>query len=117
MIVTLRRTVTSAPATLVFAVLSLVAVPVAGGADDHRVSQLDKKFSPATLTLKAGDTVTFVNDDLTIHNIYSETPGHEFEIKRQNPRQVNTVSVKNPGTFVVGCKYHGQMKLTVIVTP
>jgi hypothetical protein len=30
---------------------------------------------------------------------------------------VNTVSVKNPGTFVVGCKYHGQMKLTVIVTP
>jgi plastocyanin len=62
------------------------------------VGQADKKFSPDLLTIKAGDTITFVNDDHTVHNIYSETPGHEFEIKRQTIRQSNTVQFTKPGS-------------------
>jgi plastocyanin len=101
---------------VVGAVGLILAVPRADAAD-HRVGQKDKRFTPAEVQIKTGDTITFVNDDLTIHNIYSETPNHEFEIKRQSPKQENTVAFAKPGRFTVECKYHGQMKLVVHVTP
>jgi plastocyanin len=100
--------------------LSAAAMLVVAGfahAADYRVGQRDKAFTPNELAIRVGDTVTFFNDDLGIHNIYSETAGHEFEIKRQSPRQSHTVTFTSPGTVVVGCKYHGQMKLVVTVVP
>jgi plastocyanin len=104
------------PVTLLAAALALTPTPAALAAD-HRVGQAGKKFDPSELSIRSGDTITFVNDDGTIHNLHSETPGHEFEIKRQSPKQVNTLPFTKPGTFVVECRYHGQMKLTVNVTP
>jgi plastocyanin len=110
-----RRRLAPALATLVIGTVSLAPLPAR--AADHRVGQADKKFSPPAISLRAGDSITFVNDDLTIHNIHSETPGHEFEIKRQNPKQRHTVTFTKPGEFLVECKYHGQMRLKVTVIP
>jgi plastocyanin len=111
-----RRTATGRVVVVVGMVGLALAIPRADAAD-HRVGQKDKRFSPTEMQVKTGDTITFVNDDLTIHNVYSETPGHEFEIKRQSPKQENTVVLSKPGRFTVECKYHGQMKLVVNVTP
>ena len=104
-------------AAAVLAVAAVLAAAMVAQAADHRVGQRDKTFTPGELSIRVGDTVTFFNDDLGIHNIYSETPGHEFEIKRQSPQQRHTVTFTKPGTVVVGCKYHGQMKLVVTVLP
>jgi plastocyanin len=113
----MKRRTAAGRVVVVVSIVGLALVAPRVDAADHRVGQKDKRFTPAEMQVKTGDTITFVNDDLTIHNIYSETPGHEFEIKRQSPKQENTVVFSKPGRFTVECKYHGQMKLVVNVTP
>ena len=105
------------PVILALTAAAVLVAPLLAHAADYRVGQRDKAFAPSELSIRVGDSVTFFNDDLGIHNIYSETAGHEFEIKRQSPRQFHTVTFPRAGTVVIGCKYHGQMKLVVTVVP
>jgi plastocyanin len=81
------------------------------------VAQKDIAFSPARIEIKAGTTVTFVNEDPFGHNVYSETKGGEFDIGRQQPSQRSTVTFRNPGTFIAECRIHPKMRLEIVVTP
>ena len=49
-------------------------------AADLKIVQKNRAFSARQLTIKAGDQVTFVNDDTVNHNVYSETKGFEFDV-------------------------------------
>ena len=81
------------------------------------VAQKDISFSPAHLEIKAGTTVTFVNEDPFGHNVYSESKGGEFDIGRQQPGQKSTVTFRQAGTFIAECRIHPKMRLEVVVTP
>jgi len=108
-----------------FATSSAVAVLVVGflggvhpaGAADVAITQRDKSFSEKSLTVKSGDRVVFTNADGIVHNVYSATPGHEFELKTQKPGQSDTVPFTKPGTVEVQCAIHPKMKLQVTVAP
>ena len=57
-----------------FVIAALVLTGAAGvalAATSHVVGQKDKKFTTAKLRVKAGDTVSFHNDDPYFHNIFS----------------------------------------------
>lgn len=99
-------------------VASLAAIAsasvLAGGA--HVVSQKDKKFSVAALTVKAGDAVTFKNDDGIIHNVFSTSKGAEFNLNAQKPGTSNEHVFAGEGVVDVRCAFHPTMKLTVTVT-
>jgi len=84
-------------------------------AADHVVNQKDKIFSHSEITIKPGDTVTFKNGDEVSHNVYSSTPGMEFEIRRQAPGASSTVPFPKAGKVDVQCSIHPKMKLTVHV--
>lgn len=84
-------------------------------AADHTVSQSGKAFEPSVLTIKAGDTITFVNNDFYDHNMYSDTAGSTFNLGIQAPGETSKVTLKTSGTVVVECKIHPKMKLTVTV--
>ena len=66
---------------LVFALFLLPLAAYAGS--DHIITQKGKKFSPREISITAGDTVTFVNDDKTRDNVYSRAKCHKFKIKKQ----------------------------------
>lgn len=85
-------------------------------ARDHLVSQTGKEFRPAELTVKTGDTVVFKNDDTVIHNIYSKTPGFEFNFKRQFPGSENKLTFEKTGVAEVYCAIHPHMKLMLTIT-
>jgi plastocyanin len=86
-------------------------------ADDEngdKVSIKDMKFSPATITVKPGTTVTWTNKDDHDHTVvasdesfksgnlsHGETFEHKFEKK---------------GKFKYACSYHPRMKGTVVVS-
>jgi plastocyanin len=84
-------------------------------AAEHRVGQKNKTFSVATLSIHPGDVVTFDNDDLITHNVYSAQKGNVFNLKAQAPGVSSSVTFATEGTVDVRCAFHPKMKLLVIV--
>ncbi len=76
-------------------------------------------FSPATITIKAGTTVTWKNVTSVAHTVTSDDGGKAFDSGTSNPiaAQTGTFSFtfKTPGTFTYHCTFHPFMKGTVIV--
>jgi len=101
-------------------ILLLVASAVltsagAATAEELVVSQKKKRFDPPLLTAKIGDTVLFDNDDRFAHNLFSETLGFEFNIRKLMPGEKHEMKLSKRGKFVVGCVIHPRMKMTIIV--
>lgn len=71
--------------TLTFFSLLASVTAMAGIAADHTIEQKDRKFSQSQIEIHVGDKLIFTNSDEVTHNVYSATPGLEFEIKRQAP--------------------------------
>jgi plastocyanin len=99
-----------APLLAVFLLPAALAV-----AADYPVDQKDRKFSQIELTLKPGDSISFKNQDEVAHNVFSATPGLEFEIHRQSPGEKSTIQFAKEGTVEVRCSIHPRMKLLVTV--
>lgn len=82
----------------------------------HVVIQADRKYAPLVLTVKAGDTVLFRNNDEIAHHVVSHTPLFPFDLDLQAPGSENAVVFSKPGQVVVGCDIHPRMELVVTVT-
>lgn len=74
-------------------------------------------FSPATVTVKAGTTVTWTNMDAVAHTVTSDQ-GSSDKFDSGNIQQNGTYSYTftNPGTFTYHCTPHPSMQARVIVT-
>ncbi len=79
----------------------------------HVVSQADKAFSTKKLTVAAGDSVSFVNDDKVKHNIVIKKMDVSSGIQKPGEK-VDVLFDKN-GKFKVRCGIHPKMKVTVLV--
>jgi plastocyanin len=79
------------------------------------VSQKDRAFAPTAVTVKAGATLIFKNDDDVTHNSFSMSKGNEFNSKAQQPGQTASVSFKTPGEVEIRCAFHPKMRMTVTV--
>jgi plastocyanin len=79
-------------------------------------------FSPATLSVTSGTTITFVNQDTATHNIdFTSVPsGSTVAQGTTSPNLKNgnmyTVTLTTPGTYTYVCDYHNWMKGTITVT-
>ncbi|HEV8640592.1 MAG TPA: plastocyanin/azurin family copper-binding protein [Methylomirabilota bacterium] len=93
----------------------MIAATLAAGSDIV-VVQRNKTFSPHEIQIRVGDRVVFVNEDEVTHNVYSPTPGLEFNIRSQQPGQSDVVSFSKPGVLEVRCAIHPKMKMRVTVT-
>ena len=85
-------------------------------ANEATIIQKDIAFVPERVEVKAGSTIVFVNDDRFGHNVYSETPGADFDIGRQAPGQRTPVVFRRAGNFEVRCRIHPKMRLDVAVS-
>jgi plastocyanin len=85
------------------------------GTSDNVVNVSNFQFSPATLTVKAGTTVTFKGASGT-HTVTSD-PGSPMAFD-QAISQGGTVTVTfaNPGTYKYHCSIHASMHGTIVVT-
>jgi plastocyanin len=92
--------------------LLLALVPLAAQAEDHRIIQKGRRFAPAEITIKAGDSLTFTNDDEFIHQVYSDGL---FDSDEKVPGQTLSQGFTRSGTFEVHCHIHPKMKLVVHV--
>jgi len=84
-------------------------------AEEHKIIQKDRAFSQTEITIHVGDSILFKNADDVTHNVFSVSPGMEFDIRRQAPGAASQVQFKKQGTAEVRCSIHPKMKLIVTV--
>jgi len=100
-----------------FAMVALIWVwgMASAWADDVTVYQEGRKFSAAEVTIRRGQSVTFANKDPITHNVFSSTPGHEFDLKAQKPGASSEVVFDKSGEVDVHCAIHPLMKMKIKV--
>jgi cytochrome c peroxidase len=81
------------------------------------VSQVGSKFSVKDLALTKGQTVVFLNDDTTSHNITVTGDGNGVAVNGglQPPGEKFEMPFAKPGTYLVTCGIHPKMRMTVTV--
>ncbi|HET7028973.1 MAG TPA: plastocyanin/azurin family copper-binding protein [Candidatus Limnocylindrales bacterium] len=108
----------------VVAVLAIVLAACssqAAGASPVATDKVDLppsyRFAPAAITIKAGTTVTWTNDDHFTHSVQLLDGGLPTDPHVMEPGQQTTVTFATAGTYHYQCHLHPQnMKGTVIVT-
>lgn len=97
-----------------------VAVPLmaataraASHAAAHDVTIENFAFSPADLTIDAGQTVTFTNADGAPHTA-TATDG-SFDTGRLNKGESASLTFSTAGTYAYACAFHPMMKGTITV--
>ena len=98
-----------------FFMLPFVLLAAQAFAASHVVTQKGMAFAPETMTVKVGDTVVFKNDDKLTHNVYSRSPGNEFNLKSVKPGDSAEWAFSSPGEVAVRCAIHPKMKMTIKV--
>jgi plastocyanin len=69
------------------------------------------------LTVKAGATVTVVNEDTTPHTLTDKATG-KFDTKNIDGGATGSFTAPSePGSYPFGCTYHPEMAGILVVTP
>ena len=79
-----------------------------------KVSIKALKYSPNTIQITKGETVEWVNDDLTPHTVTSDNGG-EFDSGSMDVGATWRHTFTQPGTFAYSCTFHREMKGSIVV--
>ncbi|MEQ0559976.1 cupredoxin family copper-binding protein [Amycolatopsis sp. NEAU-NG30] len=93
------------------------AAPAAAApASSKSVEAMGYKFTPASLTISVGDTVTWTNHDTAPHNIVITDGPEKFTSPTLQTGQTFSHTFTKAGTYSYYCSIHPDMKATVTVT-
>jgi plastocyanin len=79
------------------------------------VTQKGLQFSVEELTVKKGQTVVFLNEDRTAHNITVSGDSLNLNGGLQQPGNEFKVPFTKAGVYQVSCGIHPKMKLSITV--
>ncbi|HEY8117293.1 MAG TPA: plastocyanin/azurin family copper-binding protein [Actinomycetota bacterium] len=105
----------------ILAALVVPAVPAAAGGGCHSgvtqgtgdtVELVDACFTPTTLQIQPGGSVTFVNTDPMVHNVGGNLWGHFDDL---DPGQAFSATFDEPGVYPYACWYHPGMTGAIVV--
>lgn len=105
----------SAPPAATASTSVSVTIPPAGvpAPATYRVAIQGFAFNPATLTVKAGDTVIWTNKDAMAHTVTGDNGGPASS--SIGPNGTYSFTFRSAGTFNYHCAIHPSMHGTVVV--
>lgn len=90
------------------------AAPTTASTGKNRIEIKDFMFYPSTITVKAGETVTWINRDDEPHTVVSV--GKKFQKSSAlDTDQEFTITLGAPGTYEYFCSVHPKMTGTIVV--
>lgn len=102
----------AAPSTMPSAAPAASTTPSAAPSDAQAAVSIDNfAFSPATLTVAVGTTVTWTNNDAATHTVSSDA----FTSPDLGKGSAYAFTFTTPGTYPYSCGIHPSMAGTVIV--
>jgi plastocyanin len=113
-----------APPLVVLVVLAALALPglvtgpwllraAAAGRAERQITITNFAFSQPTLTVPAGSTVTWVNDDEEPHTVTAKD--RSFTSPGLDQSETFTHRFDRPGTYSYFCAIHPHMTATIVV--
>jgi plastocyanin len=91
----------------------LILVPSAGAQQNQRVYIQDFYFSPASINIEPGTTVTWVNQGQAPHT--ATHTGGTFDSGTLQPGQSYSYTFNRAGTYAYYCQIHPNMTGTIVV--
>lgn len=107
-------TITRRAAIGLAAVFPLIATKAAAQTT-HTVTIANFTFTPANLQIKAGDTVTWVNQDDAQHSAW-ESANNAFDTGLLSKGQSGSLTFGSAGSFNYRCRPHGNMRGTITIS-
>jgi plastocyanin len=92
-----------------------LTVCISAFAQDRTVSQKDRQFNPKNMTVKVGDSIVFLNDDIVRHNVFSLSKTQSFDLGTFPPGESRKVQMLKEGIVEIECAIHPLMKLRIKV--
>src|SRR5207302_2656689 len=83
----------------------------------QQVMMQNYAYSPATLTVRAGDTVTWTQHDDAPHDVVTTSAPVAFRSPRLSAGQSWSYTFRQPGTYSYYCSVHPDMRASVTVLP
>ncbi|MGN9756602.1 plastocyanin/azurin family copper-binding protein [Streptomyces sp. SD31] len=106
------------PSVLSVLVGLLLVVPAGrASAATYRVAMSGYAFSPATLTVTAGSTVTWTNQDTAPHDAKTTSAPAAFHSPMLNKGGSWSFTFTTPGTYAYYCTVHPNMTARIVVQP
>ncbi|KIC18150.1 cupredoxin domain-containing protein [Leisingera sp. ANG-DT] len=105
---TRRRLIAAGGLTAAAAALPAAAAPTV------RVRIRKFAFDPKTVSIKAGQRVEWVNEDIAPHTATEDN--HLWDTGELERNGSATLTFDTPGTYAYFCAFHPKMKAQVIVT-
>lgn len=94
-------------------------VPDAGApkpkAGDYRIYTHLRAFDPPSLVIPLGSRIIFPNQDDILHNVFSATPGSEFDLGTYAEDERASYTFKKAGVVTINCNVHQDMQANVLV--
>ncbi|OXM66014.1 cupredoxin domain-containing protein [Amycolatopsis vastitatis] len=106
-------------ALVVAGLLLFLNLPFAGpaAAATQQVMMQNYAFSPASLTVRVGDTVTWMQHDEAPHDVVTTSAPVAFRSPRLSAGQSWSYTFQQPGTYAYYCSVHPDMRASVTVLP
>ena len=92
----------------------LLGTFVSAHAATIQISMENLVISPAETTAKVGDTIEWINKDVFAHTATARNGDFDVTLP---PKKTGTLVLKKAGTVDYYCRFHPNMKATLIVTP
>jgi plastocyanin len=89
--------------------------PAPEASTSSSVSIANMSYSPSSLTVKKGTTVTWTNNDDVAHTVTADS-GNAFDSGNMDKGKNFSHTFDTAGTFAYHCTYHSNMHGKVIVT-
>ena len=104
-----------APGRIVAIVAALtLAMSVSADAATIQVTMENLVISPAEASAKVGDTIEWINKDIFAHTATARNGDWDVTMP---PKKTVTSVLKKAGIIEYYCRFHPNMKATVIVAP
>jgi amicyanin len=113
MAITVRSLCAATTLAAVMTVAAILLPTVAARAADQEVKIDNFTFAPQRLTVKAGTTVTWINEDDIPHTVASSTK--QFKSKALDTDDKFSFTFSTPGTYDYFCSLHPHMTGTILV--
>jgi plastocyanin len=92
----------------------MLAISVPADAATIQITMENLVISPAEASAKAGDTIEWINKDLFAHTATARNGDWDVAMP---PKKTVTSVVKKAGTVEYYCRFHPNMKATLVVAP
>ena len=101
---------TSSPQQAAVVLQRVIPIP-----SKNQITISNYAFDPATITVKRGTVITWINNDSVPHKVISDSPAFESGDILQGDTYSFTFSTA--GTYAYHCQIHPSMTGTVVVSP